>query len=180
MNMDNNESSQTPVIGKFLFLLIISCIVFFFTITMRPDFIYLTENKVLSREFTKAFSGKEFISIHVNCTYYYPIVEYRSKEHFIMTDGEDRDFVRKQELCLLKNSGFDGSSYKIIKNKGDSSDYRVLTTGEEMEREYSDSLVKTLLRAADFADDSIKASNLLKAQEKIKNQKVADSWKNVH
>lgn len=177
--MNSNEINSSPGPGYFFIVFLISCFGILVIISAKPDFIFMTENKVLSREFTKEFAGREFIYIHVDCTYYYPTVDYRRNDLFIMTDSEDSDFVRKKELCLKERYGFDGTRYKIIKNKGNGSGYRVLTTGEEMEREYSDSLVKTLLRAANFADDSIEVSRAKEEQERIKSKKVADSWENA-
>lgn len=149
--------------------------------TYRPELV-LTENKLLSEKFTKAYEGPDFNVLRSQC---WPATLMSGAEAMRWTntyqEGDwevEIGYVQSKNPCLANER-----SKFVIKRKPDSGrvisimpSYAVYTSGGEMQSPYTVSLIDKLLGAVKDAQQEIekqKAKNATWAEHK---KTVEASW----
>lgn len=138
-------------------------------IDYRPE-TFMSENQVLSKEFSTAYMGPSFDVLrskcwersNVNGSYQKWTINYHQDNISVELDSSDRN----SNPCLVYASK---NPALVIKKNGSSSGYTVMTTGEEKEMTYSPELIKKLLSAVDAGNTEVQ-----------RQKKIIKSWDTAH
>jgi hypothetical protein len=130
----------------------------------RPETL-MSENKVLSDAFTKAYNGPAFDVLRSQCwsrsdygggDYDQWKISYQQK-----TASVNLDYRPGQNPCL--SDAEDRPAFVIKNNNLQKPGYMVLTTGEETKSEFSPTLVEKLLSAVDTGNKEIQRKEQISA-----------------